>query len=110
MATKYKVLGQSAPAATTATTLYTVPSSTYAVVSTITVANRSSTSGTYRIAIRPNAATLSNEHYIAYDATVPGNDTIAITLGITADAADIIEVYASSADLSFNAFGSEIDE
>jgi hypothetical protein len=110
MATKYKVLGQSAPSATTATTLYTVPSSTYAVVSTITVANRSGSNATYRIAIRPNAATLANQHYITYDAIVPANDTIALTLGLTAYAADIIEVYASTADLSFNAFGSEIDE
>jgi hypothetical protein len=110
MATKYKVLGQSAPSATTATTLYTVPSSTYAVVSTITIANRATGAATYRIAVRPNAATLANQHYIAYDASVPANDTIALTLGITADAADLIEVYASSGDLSFNAFGSEIDE
>jgi hypothetical protein len=110
MATKYKVLGQSAPSATTATTLYTVPSSTYAVVSTITVANRGTGNATYRIAVRPNAATLANQHYIAYDATVPPNDTIALTLGLTADAADLIEVYGSTADLSFNAFGSEIDE
>jgi glucose-6-phosphate dehydrogenase assembly protein OpcA len=110
MATKYKVLGQSAPSATTATTLYTVPSSTYTVVSTITVANRATSSATYRIAIRPNGATLANQHYIAYDATVLANDTVALTLGLTADAADIIEVYASSGNLSFNAFGSEIDE
>jgi hypothetical protein len=110
MATKYKVLGQSAPAATTQTTLYTVPSSTYAVVSTITVANRGTGAATYRIAVRPNAATLANQHYIAYDATVPANDTIALTLGITADAADVIAVYGSTANLSFNAFGSEIDE
>ena len=40
MATVYKVLGQSAPAATTAADAYTVPSLKYAVVSTITVANR----------------------------------------------------------------------
>ena len=110
MATKYKVLGQSAPSATTATTLYTVPSRTYAVVSTITVANRAASAATYRIAVRPNAATLANQHYIAYDATVPANDTIALTLGLTVDAADIIEVYASTANFSFNAFGSEIDE
>jgi len=109
LATRYKVLGQSAPAATTATTLYTVPSSTYAVVSTITVANRATGDATYRIAIRPNADTLANQHYIAYDAQVPANDTIALTIGIALDAADVIEVYASSASVSFNAFGSEID-
>jgi hypothetical protein len=110
LATKYKVLGQSAPSATTATTLYTVPSSTYTVVSTITVANRGTSNATYRIAIRPDGATLANQHYIAYDATILANDTVALTLGITVDSADIIEVYASSASVSFNAFGSEIDE
>ena len=110
MARAYKILGQSAPSATTATTLYTVPSSTYTVVSTITVANRGTSNATYRIAIRPDGATLANQHYIAYDATILANDTVALTLGITVDSADIIEVYASSASVSFNAFGSEIYE
>jgi len=53
MATTYKVLAQSAPSATTETTLYTVPSSTSAVVSTIAITNQAGTSGTYRIAVRP---------------------------------------------------------
>jgi hypothetical protein len=80
------------------------------VVSTITVANRGTSNATYRIAIRPDGATLANQHYIAYDATILANDTVALTLGITVDSADIIEVYASSASVSFNAFGSEIYE
>lgn len=108
MATTYKVLGQSAPSATTATTLYTVPSATEAVVSTISVANRDTASATYRIAVRPNGATLANEHYIAYDVTVNANDTTVITIGLTLDAADVITVYASTANLSFSVFGSEI--
>jgi hypothetical protein len=109
MATAYKVLGQSAPSATTATNVYTVPSLKFAVVSTITVANRGTGSATYRISIRPNGDTQANQHYIAYDAAVPANDTIALTLGLTADAADVFTVYASTADLSFGVFGSEID-
>ncbi|MFY9325697.1 MAG: hypothetical protein WAO29_04490 [Candidatus Nanopelagicales bacterium] len=88
--------------------MYTVPSATEAVISTITVANRAATSATYRIAIRPDGATIANQHYIAYGASVPSNDTIALTLGITLDAADVVTVYASSADLSFGIFGSEI--
>jgi hypothetical protein len=108
MATVYKVLGQTGPAATSNTDVYTVPSATQSVISTITVANRDNTSATYRIAIRPNGATIANEHYIAYDTTVPANDTIALTLGLTADASDVFTVYASTANLSFNIFGSEI--
>lgn len=108
MATAYKVLGQSAPAATTATTLYTCPASTQTVISTISVCNRGSSSGTFRISVRPNGATLANQHYIAFDAAIAAKDTLFITVGATIDAADVIEVYASSADFSFNAFGSEI--
>lgn len=108
MPTNYKVLGQSAPGATTATTLYTVPSATEAVVSSVVIANRDASSATYRIAIRPNGASLANEHYIAYDVTVGASDSTVLTLGLTLDAADILEVYASTANLSFSAYGSEI--
>jgi hypothetical protein len=109
MATIYKVLGQSAPAATTATTLYTVPSAKQAVISTIVVANRNASSRLYRIAVRPAGATLANEHYIAYDVTVAGGDSSTITLGITLAVGDVITVYGSTNDLSFSVFGSEID-
>ena len=108
MATAYKVLGQSAPSATTATTLYTVPSATETVVSTVTVCNRAASAGTYRISVRPNGATLANQHYVVYDATCAANDTVTLTLGLTMDATDVLEVYASTANFSFNAFGSEI--
>jgi glucose-6-phosphate dehydrogenase assembly protein OpcA len=108
MATNYKVLGQSAPAATTATALYTVPSATEAIISTIVVANRAAAARSYRIAIRPNGDSLANQHYLAYDVAIAANDSTALTLGITVDAADVVEVYASAADLSFTAFGSEL--
>lgn len=108
MATTYKVLAQSAPSATTATDIYTVPSATMAVLSTIVVANRAASSATYRIAVRPNGATLANQHYLAYDVTVGASDSTTITLGITMDAADVLTIYASTANLSFNVFGSEI--
>ena len=65
-----KVLGQSNPSATTATTLYTVPALKEAVVSSISICNLASSSATYRIAIRPAGATLANTHYLAYDVTV----------------------------------------
>jgi hypothetical protein len=108
MPTVYKVLGQSNPAATTATALYTVPSSTSAVVSTITVSNQANTAATFRIAVRPAGATLAAQHYLAYDATVAANDTTALTLGITLATTDVVTVYASTTTISFSAFGSEI--
>jgi hypothetical protein len=108
MAIAYKVLGQSAPSATTNTNVYTVGSGKQAVISTITITNRDAAAATYRIAIRPAGATLANQHYIAYDAGVPANDTIALTLGIAMEATDVLTVYASTANLSIGVFGSEI--
>jgi glucose-6-phosphate dehydrogenase assembly protein OpcA len=108
MPTTYKVLGQSCPAATTATTLYTVPSATQAVISTITVANLAGSAATFRISVRPAGATQSNAMYIAYDVTVGATDTTTLTLGLTLAATDIITVYSSTTTLAFNAYGSEI--
>lgn len=104
----YKILGQSSPSATTNTDVYTVPSGKQALVSTITVANRSSSPATYRIAARPTAESLADKHYIAYDVSVGGNDTTPITIGVSLNSADIITVYSSSASVSFGVFGTEI--
>lgn len=103
----YKILGQSAPGATTNTDLYTAPGGTPAVVSTLTVCNRGSTSTTYRIAARQGGASTANHHYIAYDATLPANTTVTLTLGIALAATDIVTVYAGNANVTFIAFGVE---
>jgi hypothetical protein len=109
MATAYKVLAQSNPSATTETTLYTVPSSTSAVVSTISICNQAGTSGTYRIAVRPAAdSSTAAKHWIVYGATVAASDSIMLTLGLTLATGDVVRVYASSANISFSAFGSEL--
>jgi hypothetical protein len=108
MAITYKVLGQSAPSATTNTDVYTVGSGKQTTISTITVCNRGTTAATYRIAIRVAGSALSNEEYIAYDATVAANDTVSLTIGVTLGAADVVTVYASTANLSVNIFGAEI--
>ena len=109
MATAYKVLGQSAPAATTPADLYTVPSAKAAIISTLVVANRNNASATFRVSVRPAGASQANQHYIAYDVSVGANDSTALTLGITMATTDVLTVYASTANLSFNAFGSEVD-
>jgi hypothetical protein len=108
MATTYKVLGQSNPAATTATTLYTVPASTSTVVSTINICNQSASADSFRVAIRPAGATLDPKHYIAYNTAIPALDSISLTIGITLATTDVITVYAGTSTLSFNLFGSEI--
>lgn len=108
MPTTYKVLAQSNPSATTATTLYTVPASTSTVISTVTVCNQAASAGSFRIAVRPAAETLAAKHYVAYDVAIAANDTTALTLGLTLATTDVVTIYASSATMSFNAYGSEI--
>lgn len=105
----YKVLGQSAPSATTNVDLYTVPASKEVVVSNIFVANRAATDATFRVAVVPSGETFGNQHYLAYDVAVVANDTTQISSGITGQAGDVIKIYASSADLSFSVFGTEVD-
>jgi hypothetical protein len=108
MATTYKTLGQAAPSATTSTDLYTVPAATSAILSTVVVTNRAASSATFRLSQSLTGAGLTNKDYLAYDVTIQANSFIALTLGITMATTDKLRVYASSGDLSFNAFGTEI--
>ena len=108
MANTYKVLGQSNPAATTNTDLYTVGAGKSAVCSTITICNQAASAATFRISVRPAGATVSAQHYIAYDTSIPANDVLTMTIGLTLAETDVITVYASTSTISFNLFGSEI--
>lgn len=109
MANAYKVLGQIDLTTTNLTAVYTVPSATEAVLSTVVLANRTASATTFRIAIRPDGASISNSHYLAYDVPLAANDSTTLTLGITLDAADVFEVAAGDANaVSVNVFGTEI--
>lgn len=107
MATTYKILGQVNPLATTATTAYTVPAATQAIINSIAVCNQGS-AGTFRIAVRPAGATLATQHYIIYDTPIGANDTINPGITLSLGQADVITVYASSANFSFTVSGVEI--
>ena len=101
----YKVLAQSAPSATTATTLYTASSAT--IVSSINVANLNSSADTIRIAVRPAGASLANQHYVAYGVQVPPGAFLTLTMGITLANTDVITIYSTTGTSAFSAFGSE---
>jgi hypothetical protein len=74
----------------------------------LNVCNQSATAATFRIAIRPAGESIAAKHYIAYDTSVPANDSVSLTIGITLATTDVVTVYASTTTLSFNLFGSEI--
>lgn len=108
MPAAYKVLGQLAPAATTVGTAYTVPASTSAIVSTLSVCNVSGASRTFRLAIVKSGGTLGTANYIQYDQTLNANAGTAYTLGIGLATGDTVQVYASGTGMSFNVFGVEL--
>lgn len=104
----YKVLGQVQPSANTLTTLYTVPSAKQTVASTLVMCNTGSTDATVRVAVRPGGAALDPKHYIVYNSTLPTFDSQFLTIGLALETTDVVSVYASTANVSFNLFGSEI--
>jgi hypothetical protein len=108
MPTIYKVLGQSNPAATTLTTLYTVPAANSTVISTVNICNQSATGGLFRVAVQPKGASIVAQHYLAYDTPIAGSDSISLTLGMTLSNTDVVSVQANNTSLSFTAFGTEI--
>jgi hypothetical protein len=111
MASLYKVLAQSAPSAGVETLLYTVPSATQAIVSSIYVCNRGASVATFRVSVRWNGETLGNRNYIAYDVSIDPNETIVFGEGVTLSSVggqDIVSVRSSSGNVSFSAFGTEV--
>ena len=101
------ILGQSAPSATTEATLYTVPASTETVISSIFACNRGSSAASVRISVSAAGGATANADYLYYDLLIPPNDTFVATVGITLEATDVMRVYASNANFSFNLFGQE---
>lgn len=109
MAETLGILGQSNPSAGVLTAAYTVGAGKTAAISSIVVANRSSTATSFRISIAKAGAADDPAQYIAYDVPINGNDSLPLkdfrpTLG----AGDIVRVYAANATLSFGIFGVEV--
>ena len=108
MPTTYKVLGQVVSTATVNVNVYTVPASTVAIISSIVITNRVTDATTFRLAVRPNAASIEDKHYVAYDVSIAKNDTTVLSFGITMDAADVLTVNGANNNLSVSVFGTEI--
>lgn len=109
MATNYKYSQVQGTASTgTYATLYTTPSATQAVISTIIICNTSATTQTYRIGLDTTAGTPGASEWLVYDSVVAGNDSICLTLGVCLDASKFIRVSSSANTVVFSAFVSEI--
>jgi hypothetical protein len=109
MATAYKYAQVQGTASTgTYATLYESPSATEAVISSLVITNQASSDVTVRIGMDATAGTPGDSEWLVYDAVVAGNDTVALTLGVTMPAANFIRVSSSANTCNFTAFLSEI--
>jgi hypothetical protein len=109
MATSYKYAQVQGTADTsTFATLYETPAATEAVISSLVITNQSSSAVTVRIGMDASAGTPDASEFLVYDAAVAGNDTVALTLGVTMDPEKFIRVSSSASVCNFSAFLSEI--
>ena len=109
MATAYKYAQVQGTASTgTYATLYNTPSATEAVISSLVITNQASSDVTVRIGLDTTAGTPGASEWLVYDAVVAGNDTVALTLGVTLDAGKYVRVSSSADTCNFSAFLSEI--
>ena len=98
------ILGTADLTATTLTTLYTVPATTFAVA-TVSVCNRGTAPVNIRIALAATA-TPANGEYIEFDMVIQPKGVLERT-GLVLDATKRIVVFASATGVSATAFGIE---
>lgn len=103
----YKQLFASAPAATTLTDAYTVAAATAAIISSISICNRGATPTTVRLSHAPLGAADATNQYFMYDAALPANTSVILTVGITLAATDKIRVYVGAAQVTVIGWGEE---
>ncbi len=99
MAVTSKVLARTA-AATSSTTLYTVPSATTAIVTNIAIANGAATAGTFTL--------LLNDIELQKDTAIAANSTIYIDLKQVLPTTQTIKGLASATTIDFHISGVEI--
>ncbi len=99
MAVTSKVLARTA-AATSSTTLYTVPSATTAILTNIVVCNNAATAGTFTL--------LLNDIELQKDTAISANSSIYIDLKQVLPATQTIKGLASAVTIDFHISGVEI--
>jgi hypothetical protein len=109
MATTFKILGQAMPTANTNLDIYTVPAGNNTIISTINVCNTTASNVSFRVFARiAGAAGNTTSQAIVYDAALPAQDALGLTLGMTLGATDKVTVFSYQGNVTFTIFGSEI--
>jgi cellulase/cellobiase CelA1 len=99
-----KVLFRGAATTTVTTLLYTVPSATTTVITSIAVANTAASAGTFTLAIGP-----AGSEVLLFDAVaIAADTTTVIDLKQVLTAAQVIDGGASATTINFHISGMEI--
>ena len=104
----YKILGQVNPTSTSLTTLYTVPATREAFVSTLSICNFGATTANVTVAVRQDGAAIDPKQHLLYNIPIVPADSLFLTLGISVDQSDVISVSSTTSSIAFGLFGSEI--
>jgi len=97
-------LGTADLAAATNTTVYTCPSSTFAVV-TVSVCNRGASAANIRVAVA-TSATPGNAEFLEFDTSISAKGVLERT-GIVMDAGKLLVVRSSATDVNAVVYGIE---
>lgn len=107
----YKILGQLSPTANSQSNVYVVPSLTESVISSITIANQTTTNSSYSLMVFPSSEFSSpasnGKYFLIRGGLIPGGDAASLTLSLTLPAGAILAANTNGT-LSFSAFGVEI--
>lgn len=98
-------LGQLNPAATTETDLYVNPALTTVTLSSIIICNQGVTDATFNIAVVAGGGAAAAKDFLFFEHPIPAKRTFIATIGDMLNAADVIRVEGSNANLSFKASG-----
>jgi len=102
----FKILGTAG--LTIYETLCSTTSLSTAVISTISICNRTTTNKQYRLAIVDSEGTPATSEFIAFDATVAPNDTSFITVGLVLKNLQFVRVSSTDSNVTFSAHFAEI--
>ena len=102
-----KVLGQLDPSATTTTVLYTVPNLAQTTVSSLVICNRTGSAITFRVSVHVANASADDKQFLFFDESLAATTTRTVVIGMCLSQSDVLKVYASAANVSFNLFGVE---
>ena len=107
MSDAIKILGQLDVSATTVTVLYTAPNLTQTTVSSLVICNRSGSAITFRVSVHVAGASADDKQFIFFNQSLAAETSQTVVIGICLGQNDVMKVYSSAANVSFNLFGVE---